>query len=282
MDTTIHFINVGQGNMTLIQLSDGTVFLYDCNVTGDNQADVLSYVGKAIGWSTNIDVFVNSHRDADHMRGILKVHKYFPIKRVWDSGVTGTTPDGSEYKDYMRLRLDVGYTEVERLKRWDYGNTRLRVMNAKNETLAKNPNAQSIVMKVVHRDAASDKNHDSVMLTGDTDAATWKDIRQHYQDSDLSCSLLLASHHGSITYFDDPADSYYYVSHLKGKSPEMTIISVGDNGHGHPHDKALEFYEKHSSGSNKGNKVYRTDEQGHMKVVLKEGGGWTLTKTKSA
>ncbi len=153
-------------------------------------------------------------------------------------------------------------------------------MNAKNETLAKNANAQSIVLKVVHRDPFSGKDYDSVMLTGDTDAVTWKDIRTSYNASDLSCSLLLASHHGSITYFDDPADQYYYVTQLKEKAPAMTIISVGDNGYGHPDDKAIEFYEKHSSGSDKGNKVYRTDEQGHMKVVLKDGGGWTLTKVK--
>ncbi len=204
MSTKVHFINVGQGNMTLIQLANGKNLLYDCNVTNDNENDVICYLAKQIGWNANINTFVCSHRDADHMRGVKKVHEYFPIKHIWDTGVAGTTPDSSEYKEYMELRRQVGCTEVTAVTRYDYGNTRLRIMNSKNDDLAKNANAQSIVIKVLHRDAKQDTNFDSVLLTGDTDATTWKNIQRHYKCIDLSCSLLLASHHGSITYFDDP------------------------------------------------------------------------------
>ncbi len=277
MATKVHFINVGQGNMTLLELANGKKYLYDCNLTEDNEDDVLDYLEKLIGKGTKIDVFICSHRDADHMRGVKKVHERFPIQHVWDSGVVGTTVDCTEYTEYMDLRRTVGFTEVQALKRYDYGNTRLRIMNSKNDDLADNANAQSIVIKVVHRDSTNGTDHDSVLLTGDTDAVTWKAIRKSYEDSDLSCSLLLASHHGSITYFDDPSDTIYYTSHLKAKSPAMTIISVGDNRHGHPDKKALEFYEQYSTGSDKGNKVYRTDKQGNMCVELKDGGGWSLT-----
>lgn len=279
MPTKLHFINVGKGNMTLLQLANGSTFLYDCNVTSDNEDDVLSFVAKQIGKGTEIDAFICSHRDSDHMRGIKKVHTKFPIQRIWDAGVTGTTPNCTEYKEYMELRRKVEAKEVESLKRYDYGNTRLRIMNAKNDDLADNANAQSIVIKVVHRDSKNDKDHASVLLTGDTDAATWKVIRKRYNDVDLSCSLLLASHHGSLSYFDDPSDEkYYYLDHLKAKSPAMTIVSVGKNGHGHPDKKALELYEKHSSGSHKGNKICRTDVHGHISVTLKDGGGWSLSK----
>lgn len=213
------------------------------------------------------------------MRGIKKVHAEFPVKKVWDSGAVGTTPDCREYREYMALRRSVGFVEVERLKRWDFGNTRLRILNSKNDDLPDEPNVQSIVIKVVHRDAARNVDFDSVMLTGDTDAAAWKCIQDSYGSSDLSCSLLLGSHHGSITYFDDPADEkFYYLEHLTAKSPKMTILSVGDNAHGHPHPKALEYYERHSSGSSLGNKLYRTDEHGHIRAVLKDGGGWSVTK----
>jgi len=281
MATKVHFINVGQGNMTLLELANGMKYLYDCNITEDNEDDVLDYLEKLIGKGTKIDVFICSHRDADHMRGVKKVHKRFPIQHVWDTGVVGTTTDSTEYKEYMDLRRTVGFTEVLAKTRYDRGNTRLRIMNSKNDDLADNANAQSIVIKVVHRDSANDTDHDSVLLTGDTDAVTWKVIQKSYADSDLSCTLLLASHHGSITYFDDPSDEKnYYTDHIKAKSPAMTIISVGDNVHGHPDKKALELYEKHSSGSNKGNKVYRTDKQGNMCVELMDGGGWSLTINK--
>jgi beta-lactamase superfamily II metal-dependent hydrolase len=72
MPTVVHFLNVGQGNMTLLKLANGRVFLYDCNVTNDNEADVLGYLAEHIGEGSRIDVFVCSHRDADHMRGIKK------------------------------------------------------------------------------------------------------------------------------------------------------------------------------------------------------------------
>jgi hypothetical protein len=44
MPTTIHFINVGQGNMVLIQAADGKTFMFDCNVTDQNESRVLDYV----------------------------------------------------------------------------------------------------------------------------------------------------------------------------------------------------------------------------------------------
>ena len=281
MCTTLHFMDVGQGNMTLIQLDDGSIFLYDCNITEENEEPVLDYLEEQIGLGKKIDVFICSHRDSDHMRGIKKVHANFPIQFIWDSGVSGTTTSGDEYRDYMDLRRIVGFREVKRGKRWDYGNTRLRIMNSKNDDLSNNPNAQSIVIKVIHRDSSSDKNYDSVMLPGDTDAATWKTIQEVYSDKDLSCSLLLASHHGSLTYFDDPSDEdYYYTDHIIAKSPEITIISVGENGYGHPDDKALKYYEKYSTRLRNGRKIVRTDQDGNIRVVLKDGGGWSLYKNQ--
>ncbi len=281
MSTTLNFVDVGQGNMTLLQLDDGKVLMYDCNVTDDNEDAVLGYVAKQIGWGTALDVFVCSHRDADHMRGVKKVHEHFPIQLIWDTGVTGTTPNSSEYGDYMDLRRQVGCREVEARKRWDYGNTRLRIMNSKNDDLADDANAQSIVIKVEQRDMKNDITYGSVMLCGDTDAVTWQNIQKSYSDSDLSCTLVLGSHHGSIAFFDDPGDDkHYYTAHMKAMAPAMTILSVGDNAHGHPDPKAIDLYEQYSSGSDKGNKLYRTDLQGNMRVKLKDGGGWSLSKNQ--
>lgn len=277
MPTVLHFISVGQGNMVLCHLDDGTQLLYDCNVTDENEDDVLGYLDRVIGWGNSIDIFVNSHRDADHMRGIKRIHTHFPIKKVWDSGVTGNTPAGTEYREYMELRRTVGYREIERLKRWTFGKSLLRVMNSKNDDLPDDPNAQSIVIKVQHQDERS-QSFTSALLTGDTDARTWRySVLKHYAKSDLSTDILLASHHGSLSFFDDPADTEnYYLEHLRAISPAMTIISVGDNVHGHPDPKAIKFYETHSGGSNKGTKLKRTDEHGTIKVLLDDKEGWKL------
>lgn len=279
MPTIAHFIDVGQGNMTLLQLSNGKIFLYDCNVTDENADRVLAYLGSRIGWGTGIDVFVNSHRDADHIRGVKRVHEYFPIQHVWDSGVTGNTTDCTEYLEYMGLRRQVGFSEIAPRKYWDYGNTRLRVLNSKNDDLADDPNAQGIVMMVVHRDALRNINYHSALLTADTDAVTWKDIRRHYpNDQDLACTILVASHHGSATFFDDPSDeANYYIGHIRAMSPRMTLVSVGSNGYGHPDPNALRLYEKHSHGSPQGHKIWRTDRERTMRLDLTDDGGWWLT-----
>ena len=278
MGTTVHFVNVGQGNMALIQCADGSKFVVDCNITDGNQSRVLDYLAAQIGRGSRLHAFICTHRDADHMRGVQVLHKHFPIGEVWDSGYPGTSTDTPEYRAYMRLRNDIGADVKERRTRHDFGRTRFRYLSAKDGRLEKNANAQGIVLKVEHLSSDKAAIEGSTILTGDSDASTWKDgILEDYSAGDVSCDILLAGHHGSITFFDDPADEKrYYTDHIKAITPDMVIVSVGKNPHGHPDAKALELYEKYSTGSRQGNKVYRTDKQGTMKLVLKDGGSWNL------
>jgi len=275
LNTIIHFIDVGQGNMVLIEATNGKFYICDCNVTNDNEDRVLDYLGSVIGWGTAIAAFICTHRDADHMRGIKKIHNHFPIQSIWDSGYPGTTTDSSEYNDYMDLRRRVGSEEKKRLTRQDLSMTRLRYLSAKDERLDKNANAQGLVIKVEHWN--SDDIGSSTVLTGDCDAETWKHgILNDYNSSDVKSSILMAGHHGSITFFDDPADSEsYYVDHMLAIKPDMTVVSVGNNAHGHPDEKALELYEKYTKGSKQGNKVFTTQVKGTLKLTLKDN-GWSL------
>lgn len=279
MSTTVHFINVGQGNMVLVQCANGTNFVVDCNITEENERRVLGYVAAQIGSGSRLRAFICSHRDADHMRGVQVLHRYFPIQEIWDSGYPGTTTDSSEYEAYMRLRRLVGARVIEKNKREDFGRTRFRYMSAKDNRLPSNANAQGIVLKVEQRTANRSTVEGSTFLTGDSDAATWKDgILEDYSIDDISCNILMASHHGSITFFEDSADERrYFIRHIRAMNPAMAIVSVGDSSYGHPDQKALELYRKYCTGSNKGNKVYRTDRQGTMKLTLKAGGGWNLS-----
>lgn len=277
MNTIVHFLDVGQGNMSFIQTTQGGVYFFDCNLTTDREDEILNYVAKHIGWGTSISAFICSHRDADHMRGIKTLHEYFPISSIWDSGYPGTTTTTSEYLSYMDLRRRVGSKVLERLKRFDFGRTRLRVLSASDERLEKNANAQGIVIKVEQLNSSGTCGS-SAMLTGDSDAETWRyGILSDYEKADVSCDILVAGHHGSITFFDDPADEkHYYTSHVEAMSPAMSLISVGPNSHGHPDKKAVALYEKYSSGSRQGNKVFRTDKQGSMNLELKDS-GWSLS-----
>jgi beta-lactamase superfamily II metal-dependent hydrolase len=214
---------------------------------------------------------MNSHRDADHMRGIKDLHRAHQIKEIWDSGVPGTSTNTSEYNDYMDLRRSVSSKKIKALDFDIFGNVIFVYMNSEWDDYT-DPNEQSVVLKIEYGGS-------SVMLAGDTNYRPWKEkILNYYSSKDLESSIFLASHHGSIDFFDDPSDTnYYYEEHMRKIKPAMTLISVGPNVHGLPDKKALELYTKYSTGSSQGNKVFTTEEKGTMKIVLKADGGWSLS-----
>jgi beta-lactamase superfamily II metal-dependent hydrolase len=277
MSTEIHFIDVGQGNMVLIKADDGSRFVFDCNITQENETAVLAYVAKVFGKGRAIKAFICSHRDADHMRGVRKLHGQNPISKVWDSGYAGTTTDSVEYKEYMNLRRDLGERVIKRLTRGDYGKTRLRFMSDADERLPKDANAQGIVIKVEQRSQTGDVCLESVMLPGDSDAAIWRDgILKDYAIADVKSSLLMAAHHGSNSFFEIAGSTGNYTAHIAAIKPQMVILSVGPNTHGHPKKEAIALYEEYATGANNGDKIGRTDKKGNMKLTLKSDGGWSL------
>lgn len=266
--TKVHFLNVGQGNMVVVVFGDHAVMVYDCNITTENEDAVFKYLKKIMP-AKNINIFVNSHRDADHMRGIKKLNRAYPINTLWDSGVSGNTetPEYEEYMDFRRNLVEHVY-EVGPGQNWK-AKLNVRILNGKRSGV-RDPNAQSIVIHI-------DNEGTSVMLAGDTDAKTWKDYIMPETSSTLGSSILLAAHHGSITFFDDPRDARtYYTKHMQTINPAMTVISVGDNPHGHPDKKAVELYEKYSRGSDQGQKVCRRDQKGNVRLELKGRGAWSL------
>ena len=92
-----------------------------------------------------------------------------------------------------------------------------------------------------------------MLLAGDTDYRPWKEKILPSYGSDVKSSILLASHHGSIGFFDDPSDTQrYYTAHIEAIAPAMTLGSVGPNQNNLPDAKALKLYEKYSSGSDQG------------------------------
>lgn len=268
----VHFIDVGCGNMTLIVFPNGQIFLYDCNLAEENRQGVLSYLEEIIG-NNGIHVFINSHRDADHMRGIADLHAAHPISQIWDSGVAGTTTDSPEYGAYMKLRRELSASELKPRSSGSYGGAALVCMNSQWGDYS-DANEQSLVIRIEYKGS-------SVMLAGDTNYRPWKEKILPQYDDDLRSSILLASHHGSIDFFDDPSDEKsYYVGHIAKIQPVMTLVSVGPNVNDLPNLKAMELYEKYSTGSDKGNKVFTTEKNGTMKLTLKDEGSWSLRAAK--
>ena len=102
--------------MILIVFPDDTVMLFDCNVTEEKEEELIKFLDKCIPkrydsskneFVKEIDIFVNSHRDIDHLRGLKKVNEKFKIKSIWDSGQTGDSTDNPDYNYYMYLRREL-------------------------------------------------------------------------------------------------------------------------------------------------------------------------------
>lgn len=268
----IHVLGVGCGSMALVINPDGSRFVIDCNITDENMTEILRYTKNVFGAGNIIDAFINTHRDADHMRGIANLHAQHPISEIWDTDVPGTTPDSPEYLAYMRIRRVVKCVTIKPLTLVDRGTAKYRYMNGKWDDYT-DANEQSAVVKIEYKTPSC-----SVMFAADTNYRPWKEkILPYYKDERLHAPLLIAAHHGSITFFDDPSDTeHYYETHIRMLRPDMTLISVGPNAHGLPDAKAVELYKKHSKGSDKGTKVYTTEDKKNIKITLKDEGTWSL------
>ena len=67
-ELTIHFIDVGQGDCTLVECPNGDTVLIDCGTSGGGSGALArQYLQKVLGsQSVNIDTLVVTHPDRDH------------------------------------------------------------------------------------------------------------------------------------------------------------------------------------------------------------------------
>ena len=254
--------------MAVVVFDDGYVIVYDCNITDNNERAVFAFMRSFMPKNT-IDLFVNSHRDADHMRGLRRLHRTYPIGAIWDSEVSANT-ETAEYQDYMRLRREIGFHVVGSGNYLQH-KPNVRILNGRRHGLD-DPNSQSIVMHI-------DEGGSSLMLAGDTNCASWRDYILREYPTTLESMVLYASHHGSYTFINDSPDNNPDFSlHLAHMRPAVALFSVGENNpHGHPDPRALRHYERHCRGTNgAGEKVFRTDQHGNMRVALHGDGTGTL------
>ena len=90
------------------------------------------------------------------------------------------------------------------------------------------------------------------LITGDMDAKTERELVETYALPDIE--VLLVGHHGSRYSTSTEL--------LEATTPEVGIVSVGDNSYGHPTKEALFRL------TDAGVSVYRTDLQGNIHITV--------------
>ncbi len=233
---SVHYINVGQGDSTLIRAPYGENILIDGgNINGSN---LVSYLKKQ-GIKT-IDVMISTHPDADHIGGLDDVLKAFDVKSVYAPKVNHTT---QAYVDFLKAVKAEKLTIKTAQKGVNVpvkGVTATFIAPVK--TYDKDLNDWSAVLRVVY-------NKKSFLFTGDAELKSETDMIQSKQT--LKSDVLKVGHHGAKT-----STSQAFLNTVK---PSVAVISVGKgNRYGHPTAETINRLKASKVA------IYRTDLQGHI------------------
>ena len=242
----VHFIDVGQGDATLIKIG-GKNILID---TGDRAADdaLFDYLNsKSV---KEIEYFVVTHYDSDHFANATKVLDNYDVKKVLVPDQVKTT---KTYETFIaKLEEQVASKDIEVLNANEMIGSKLDVEGLELAILAplksnyKDSNDYSVCLMARY-------GNKRVLLTGDAEKEAEEDIVEKYKGTELECDVYKMGHHGSRTSSSQAL--------LDKATPDYVVVSCGiDNEYGHPHTEAMDRV--------KGKTVYRTDTQGTIVLSI--------------
>jgi competence protein ComEC len=243
------FIDVGQGDATLVRLPRGATLLVDAGGLGGAASfDIGDRVVAPVlreGDVGRLATLVLTHGDADHIGGAPSVVGEFRPFDIWEgipvppfeplAALRLTARDrrlrwSNVQKDDMILLDDVRVT-VKHPRRPDWERQRVR-------------NDDSIVLELEWRDV-------SIVLAGDIGRETEASLAGAFAPSPLR--ILKVPHHGSLSSSSP--------EFLRALAPRVAVVSVGrGNTFGHPAAAVLRRYEDIGAA------IFRTDRDGAVSI----------------
>lgn len=269
---TVYFLDVGQGDSTVISSPAGKVAIIDAGMGGggykkkDKGKTVIIPFLKSKGIK-KLDMVIMTHADFDHIGGFVyllentKAASEYPleIKEFLDPGQPHTTYLYQDLLQSVKKRPEVKYHIAKRGDLIDLGEG-VRAEAVAPDHIYEDPNNSSIVVKLTYGKV-------SFLLAGDAEAESEKAMVKKYGDA-LKSTVLKAGHHGSAI-----SSSAEFLNKVK---PEVVVISVGEkNKFELPFKEAMERLEA------TGARIYRTDYQGTI-TISTDGETYTVTTEKEA
>lgn len=230
----VHFIDVGQGDSTLIKAGDHAM-LIDAGDNSEGTA-VQSYLNSQD--VEKLDYVIGTHPDADHIGGLDVVIYKFDCKKVFMPDITSDT---KTYDDVMQaLRSKNQKSQAPKLgKTYSLGDASFTVIAPVKE-YGEETNNWSIGILLQY-------GENRFLFTGDAAKQAEDDMLE--QGEDISADVYKASHHGSKTGSSE--------DFLDRVNPTYAVISCGEgNKYGHPSAQTLNNFRS------RGIKTFRTDNQG--------------------
>lgn len=250
----VHFIDVGQGDATLIAC-DGHYMLIDAG-NNDKGTTVQSYLMSQ--GVEKLDYVIGTHPDADHIGGLDVIIYKFNCDTIIMPDVANDT---RTYDDVVQAMKSKGYQTTYPVvgETYTLGGATFTIV-APNADYGNDMNDWSVGVLVQN-------GNNRFLFTGDAEEKAEEDILNN--GIDISADVYAAAHHGSKT-----ATSQAFLDKV---SPTYVVISAGEgNKYGHPHAEMLNRLRA------AGISVFRTDEQGTI-VATSDGNDitWNCSPSES-
>jgi competence protein ComEC len=242
---SVHFIDVGQGDATLIMAPSGARILIDAGPL-ESEEVLLSYLESYN--VTHLDALVVSHSDSDHCGSADDVLRALDVDLVVHSGFYKDTP---AYADFLEAVEEEGCPVLTRdtLDEGQYldlaDDLTVQVLSAYRE--AHDSNSASIVLKITY-------GSEDLLFMGDAPSGVEDWTMRNY---DIDAEVLKVAHHGS---YSSTSQEF-----LAEATPRYAVIfCAAGNDYGYPHDEVLDRL------GSVGAEVCRTDISGS--IVLQTNG----------
>ncbi len=269
-DFEVHFIDVGQGDSTLIRLPDGKTMLIDC---GEKSAGntLVSYLTEVFNYNevNAIDFLIFTHQDSDHIGSGKLVLDTFQVNCVYrpmqltsyeintlkhPNNEGYAVSSSSTYNNtikavYQEPDCEIKFSQAgETIQGENYKVNFLTPLSVSSSTT--NNNYSPLIML--------EYNGAKFLFTGDAEKKVENEAVDKYGNL-LKADVYKAGHHGSNTSSS--------AAFLEKVLPEYTVISCGkDNSYGHPNSNVIDRLK------NTGSHIMTTMELGTVIMSVDESG----------
>lgn len=251
----VHYIDVGQGDATLIKCGSHAMLIDGGN---NNKGTTVQLYLKKQGVES-LDYVIGTHPDADHIGGLdVIVYKY--------NCDTVIMPDyEKDTKTYQEL-VDVIHDKNMKItypvvgEQYALGEAKFTIIAPNSNSYGGNANDYSVAILLEY-------GKNSFLFTGDAEEASEAEMLTN--GIDISADVYKVAHHGSRS-----ASTQEF---LNAVHPKYAVISCGEgNSYGHPHAEVLNRLRS------MGVEVFRTDEQGSI-IASSDGENitWNCSATDS-
>ncbi len=221
---SVHFIDIGQGDCTLIKTPDGNM-LIDAGENG-YETTVLDYLETQ--GVESLKYLVATHPHSDHIGGVAEVLEAVPTENIIMPKLSkSNTPTTVTYEKMLNAVKNSGAKVISAKpgNEYSFGGADFTVLAPFEQD--DNLNDMSVVLKLEYKGY-------SFMFSGDAEKSVENQILK--AGYDISADVYKAAHHGSST-----SNTKKFVRAI---NPTFAVISCAeDNSYGHPHKEVVELLE---------------------------------------